>query len=319
MIVYYETSVKDFELTKSILEKYKHSEILEIRNYKNIFDKKLSNEPEKSIILASVNNAISKAPPLYWHQWGGYFFKNSLNCVYDCSYCYLKWAFKNEQNVLFLNYEDIKKQITNTISESKNDTNRFYSSDYSDNLATDTITNFCSEFIPFFATQKHAKMEIRTKSTNIDSILKLKPTNNVEIAFSLNPIEIIQEHESLTSSLDQRIKAINRLLNAWWQVGLRFIPLIECDNYETVYNDFLDYILKNIDLDKIYSIFIWGLLYTHEDYNGILKKQPYLQILHKLKKWNDWYYREERDLREYFYKLFQEKLCKTKCNICLDS
>ena len=318
MIVYYETSVKHLEQTKDILKKYKKSEILEIGNYKNIFDKKLSFQPHKSFILASVNTAISKAPALYWHKWGGYFFKNSLNCVYDCSYCYLKWAFKNEQNVFFLNYGEIQSQITKTLWESKNNINRFYSSDYSDNLATDAITNFCWEFIPFFAKQKRAKMEIRTKSTNIQSILKIAPTDNVEIAFSLNPREIIQEHESLTSSLDQRIKAINTLLDAWWQVGLRFIPLIECDNYEEVYNNFLDHILETIDIDKIYSIFIGGLLYTHEDYNEILKKQPYLQILHKLYKWDDWYYREDEKIRRYFYTLFKGKIWEKKCNLCLD-
>ena len=318
MLIYYERSVINLARTKDIFKKYKNAELLEIGNYKNIFDKKLSGQPQNSIVLASVNNAISKAPPLYGHPWWGYFFKNSLNCVYDCSYCYLKWAFKNEQNVFFLNYEDIKQQITKTIWESKNEVNWFYSSDYSDNLATDSITDFCHEFIPFFALQKHAKMEIRTKSTNIQSMLNLTPTNNVEIAFSLNPAEVIAEHEKLTSSLEKRIHAINTLINAWWQVGIRFIPLIECENYERVYNEFLDYILQNIDIDAIYSVFIGWLLYTHDDYNEILKKQPYLKILHDLEKWNDGYYRESQKMRKFFYMLFQEKLWKNTCNLCLD-
>jgi hypothetical protein len=67
MLIYYEHSVKDLSLTKDIFKKYKNAELLEIGNYKNIFDKKLSQQPSNSIILASVNNAISKAPPLYGH------------------------------------------------------------------------------------------------------------------------------------------------------------------------------------------------------------------------------------------------------------
>jgi DNA repair photolyase len=57
-------------------------------------------------------------------------------------------------------------------------------------------------------------MEIRTKSTNIRSILKLTPTDNIEIAFSLNPVEIIAEHEKLTSTLEKRVEAINTLIES---------------------------------------------------------------------------------------------------------
>jgi len=54
--------------------------------------------------------------------------------------------------VFFVNYRHIKKQIKEVLLENKrNDTVWFYSSDYSDNLATDHITNFTHEFIPFFA------------------------------------------------------------------------------------------------------------------------------------------------------------------------
>jgi spore photoproduct lyase len=57
-------------------------------------------------------------------------------------------------------------------------------------------------------------MEIRTKSTNIKALLNMKPSKNVEIAFSLNPSELIEEHERLTSSLNERILAVNTLLDA---------------------------------------------------------------------------------------------------------
>jgi DNA repair photolyase len=57
-------------------------------------------------------------------------------------------------------------------------------------------------------------MEIRTKSINITNLLKLNCTNNVEIAFSLNPSEVIKKHENLSTPLDQRIEAINKLINA---------------------------------------------------------------------------------------------------------
>jgi len=48
--------------------------------------------------------------------------------------------------------------------------------------------------------------------------LKLKPSKNIEIAFSLNPSEVIKKYELKTSLLDARIASINTLLDAGWQV-----------------------------------------------------------------------------------------------------
>jgi hypothetical protein len=67
-----------------------------------------------------------------------------------------------------VNYDDIKSQILDKIKERKdNKTIWFYTSDYSDNLATDNLTNFCEEFVPFFDSLKNVKTENRTKSINI--------------------------------------------------------------------------------------------------------------------------------------------------------
>lgn len=317
MIIYLEKSQKENEIAKKIISFYKNAKILEIDNYKNIFDKNISWETVKNIIIAKVNNAILEAPKWYWHNNNWFFLKNSINCIYDCKYCYLKWAFKNENLVFFVNYDDIKKQILEKISSSNNDF-WFYSSDYSDNLATDNLTDFCQNFVPFFAWLKNAKMEIRTKSTSINTLLKLSPNKNVEIAFSLNPQEIISDYELKTPKLDDRIKAINTLLDNWWQVWIRFLPLLETENYKEIYENFLKYITSQIDFKKIYSVFIWWLLYTKKDYNKILLKEPFLDLLYKLQDSKDWFVRENEEVRQYFYNLFESLITDKKCNICLD-
>lgn len=317
MLIYLEKKYKDNKIAKNIISFYKNAKVLEIDNYKNIFDKSLAWNTEKSIIIAGVNNAITKVPPFYGNLWEGYFFKNSLNCIYDCSYCYLKWAFKNDMQVFFVNYDEIKEQILETIKD-KSKNFRFYSSDYSDNLATDDLTHFTSEFVPFFETLENAKMEIRTKSTNIKNLLKLWPSKNTEVAFSINPSEVIEKYELKTPKLDERIKAINTMCEAWFLVWIRFQPLLEIDNYKEIYTKFLEYILPKIDFKKNNSIFIWGLMYTYDDYNKMLQKNPYLDLLYKLKKDKDLFYREDIEVRKWFYQIFDEKLNWFECSRCLD-
>ena len=352
MIIYIEKQAKDYSQTKQIIEKFKNSSIVWIDNYKNLFDKKFSWSIENCFIVAKLtSDAITDAPNWYGHNnKTSYFFKTSLNCIYNCSYCFLKWAFKNDIPVYFVNYDDIKEQIVEKIESSpqpspegegvNNDyelklktdleyKNKiwFYSSDYSDILWMDNISGFMKEFVPFFENQiplltreglgVGAMMEIRTKSWNIKSILDLWfVPKNTEFAFSLNPQELIEKYEDKTSNLESRIKAINILLDKWYKVWLRFLPLLPVKNYQNIYTDFVKEISEKIDMKKISSTFVSGLLFTKSDYNVMLKKYPKLDILYRLKEEKNWFIRESREMRDFFYKLFNT--LDDKCFICLD-
>jgi spore photoproduct lyase len=300
--------------------------------------------------VAKLNSdAITDAPDWYGHNnETSYFLKTSLNCIFNCSYCFLKWAFKNDIPVYFINYDYIKKQIIEYIKrpvsletglndwdyelklktdiEYKNKI-WFYSSDYSDILWMDNISGFIWEFVEFFEKQiplltreglgVGAMMEIRTKSGNIKPILDLWfVPKNTEFAFSLNPQELIDKYEHWTSNLDDRINAINILLDKGYKVWLRFLPLLPVKNYEEIYTKFVEDIKNRIEMKKISSTFVSGLLYTKWDYNNMLKKYPKLDILYRLQEEKSWFIRENREMRNFFYTLF-ESLDK-KCFICLD-
>lgn len=331
MIFYIEKEIINSEQVQKILKKFsksKNLQILEINNYKNLFDKKISWEKWENIfILAKLkSNPITTAPPKYWHNWNAYFFKTSLNCIFDCSYCFLKWAFKNMYPVLFLNYSDIQKEIENKILEIKkenpnHETIRFYSSDYSDIQGFDFMSDFNENFVKFFEKFDNVMMETRTKSADIENFLEMEKNwfvpKNTEIAFSLNPQNLIEKYEHWTSSLEARFSAINKLLNKWFKVWLRFLPLLPVQNYEEIYKKFLEEVKKNIDMEKIFSVFATWLLYTKDDYKKILAKNPELDILYQLQDWWDWFFREKEKVRRNFYKIFEEFHEKTI--ICLDN
>ncbi len=342
MIIYVEKDIQNDQKTKEILEKFPQANIVFIDNYKNIFSKKLPIWANKnSFILATLKTkSITQAPKFYWHNnKNSYFLKTSINCIFDCSYCFLKWAFKNDIPVYFLNYWEIKEEILLKIKNikqessikniendfelklkiNKNYKNKtwFYSWDYSDILAMEYIAWFIKEFVWFFEKLENTMMEIRTKSCNIKPILDLWfIPKNTEFAFSLNPQELIEKYEHKTSSLEQRIKAINTLTEKGYKVWLRFLPLLPVENYQEIYTKFVDEIRKNIDMKKISSTFVSWLLYTKRDYSVMLKKYPKLDILYKLKQEKDGFVRENKQLRDFFYTLFK-KLDK-KCFICLD-
>ncbi len=329
MILYIEKDAVDYPTTKKNISLFPQAEKIYIKNYKNIFDKHIPLHQEKSIIVAKLTwSAIWKTPDNYGHTTNTYFFKTSLNCVFDCSYCYLKWAFKNDMQVYFVNYDEIKNEISEVIenmeityndSETSSEWQQiwFYSSDYSDILWSNKISGFLQEFVPFFEKFDNVMMEVRTKSTSIQDIIDLWfIPKNTEFAFSLNPQILIDKFEKWTPCLDDRIKAINKLLEQGYKVWLRFLPLLPVKNYEQIYREFVEYIKENIDIKKVHSSFAAGLLYTKDDYNKIIKKYPKLDILHRLKLEKDDFVRCDRKARDFFYKIFKD--LDENCMICMD-
>ena len=325
MLVYIENKIKNNSQVLSFIAKFKNIDVIYVDNYKNIFDKKMPVwNKEKTIIFAELKwNCLTQAPEDYGHEKFSYFLKNSLNCIFDCRYCFLKWAFVNDFQVYFVNYDDMKEEISLSLENYKKlwlkqRKLRFYSSDYSDNLWMNGFSNFVQEFVPFFETLDGAMMEIRTKSVNIQPLLDLWfIPQNTEIAFSLNPQELIEKYEKWVASLDDRIQAVNILLEKWFKVWLRFLPLLPVENYQQIYWEFIDYIKQKIPMDKISSTFASGLLYTKADYMNILKKDPYFDIMYLLEENEDGFVREKKEIRDWFYNQFRQ--LDKKCMVCLDS
>ena len=286
MLIYYESKVKDLPLTQKIFEQFKNSEKIEIQHYKNLFDTKIWNyKTEPLIILAKQEKiAIIATPENYWFPWKSFFFKPSLNCFFNCKYCYLQGTFRNHFPVFFLNYEDMQKEITNQIQKERqswfNDQITFYASNYADLLATENISHFHKNFLPFCESlPDNVLIETRTKSGNTTALLDYaknlnwkSPTQKMEIAFSLSPRIIAEKYELWTANIDNKINAINLLLEKWFRIGLRFLPLLPVQNFQQIYSEFLDEFITKVDIKKISSVTIAPLIFNQWDYDVLIKK-----------------------------------------------
>ena len=272
------------EITKQIFDKFWNCEKIEIQHYKNLFDANIWNyTTEPLIILAKQEHiAILPTPENYWFPWKSFFFKPSLNCFFNCKYCYLQWTFKNRFPIFFLNYEDMQLEILNQVKKERNNwfdwQITFYASNYADLLATEDISQFHKNFLPFCKTlPDNVLIETRTKSANINTLLDYvkqwwTPTNKLEIAFSLSPKSIAQQYELWTAPLKKKLEAINSLIHNWYRVWLRFLPLLPVQNFQEIYSDFLDTIITSLPINNIASIAIAPLIFNEWDYNVLIKK-----------------------------------------------
>lgn len=313
MLIYLEQQAKKYSLTKQILSRFSDADVVEIQHYKNLFDKKIEYPTEKCLILAKSDRLkLFPVPENYGYQDAkAFFFVTQLNCVFDCAYCYLKGAFKNNFPVVFVNYEDIQAELKTKILEIRNGwyTEKivFYASNYADLVGMEGFSDFHQSFIPFFEQFENVLMETRTKSGNIQSLLDMQIVpKNTEIAFSLNPQAIIDEYERWSSSLISRIAAIKILQSKWWKVWIRFLPLLPVPGYVEIYDQFLRELCQEIDIKNVNSIFLATLIYNKQDWITIQKKEPEFILLKNLELGEDGLVRVSASDREVFDWLFKK-------------
>jgi spore photoproduct lyase len=97
-------------------------------------------------------------------------------------------------------------------------------------------------------------LELRTKSTQVRSLLNRSPITNCVVAFSLSPDAIARKVEAKAPSLQRRLDALIKVQAHGWQVGLRFDPLIYTSNYRELYQQLFAQIFAHINLAQLHSV-----------------------------------------------------------------
>lgn len=194
-----------------------------------------------------------------------YYFSHMLNCLYDCRYCFLQGMYQSANYVLFVNYEDFQDNIKQLCKSQPDAKFHFFSGYDCDSLALEPVTGFAEAFLPFFENIPNAWLELRTKSTQIRSLVARKPLTRCVVAFSLSPDAIADKVEHKAPSLARRLAAITTLQHHGWQIGLRFDPIIYSSDYKQQYREFFNQVFGMINNSLLHSVSL-GLFRLPEAY-----------------------------------------------------
>ena len=99
----------------------------------------------------------------------------------------------------------------------------------SDLILENTITNNLVWTIENFNNSLKGKLTFPTKFDMVDPILNINHNKKIIVRMSVNPEEIINKVEFGTSRLYERIQAINKLVEADYEVGIIIAPIILID------------------------------------------------------------------------------------------
>lgn len=181
-------------------------------------------------------------------------------CLYECSYCFLQ-GYQNVAGIIlpcnlpdFLNREKIKP-VDNKMFFLP----RVGSGEFTDSLIFDDVTLFSGDIVKFFKENKDISFEFKTKSTNIDNLLKLGGSSNIVVSWSVNAEQMIKENEHCTPTLQERLKAAQKCVQAGYSVGFHFDPVILYEDWKQGYKKTIENIFDFIDGKYIKWISIGSL------------------------------------------------------------
>ena len=236
--IFIERDLVDHPMALSILTQFKHQPVRVLEHYDEVWGKfkkpYLQKRDNLSLFIAQKKGQLVKEAPEAYGVSGErhYYFIHAYNCIYECQYCYLQGYFSTPDIVLFINHEDILKEIKTHIHQERV---WFHAGEFSDSLALSHVTGELATYFNFFKEHPQAFLELRTKSINIKKLKELEPLANVIISFSISPEKIAKRIDLKTPSLALRLKAMKELKDLGFKLAIHLDPIIAMDDFREEY------------------------------------------------------------------------------------
>jgi spore photoproduct lyase len=279
-ILYIERAIQSHPRTQEIVRRFPNATSILIDRYTEVFNPKAQNfraqKQNPALILAEKRDGWVLPVPESYGLGGDkhYYFSHMLNCVYDCRYCFLQGMYRSAHYLVFVNFEAFWGEIQRLVSEDTHAEQWFFSGYDCDSLAFEPVTSFAQTFIPFFSTLPNARLELRTKSTQIRSLLEHDPIKQVIIAYSLNPEPIAVRLEEGAPSLAKRLQAMQTLQKQGWTIGIRFDPIVWVEDAQTLYASFFESVFAQLDTEKLHSITLGPFRLPRSFYKNMVQLYP---------------------------------------------
>ncbi|MEH3036182.1 MAG: radical SAM protein [Sphingomonas adhaesiva] len=171
-------------------------------------------------------------------------------CPAHCSYCYLAGSLKGPPVTrVYANLDEILDALPAYLNRgtitSRDDTRAhegttFEASCYTDPLAIEPLTGSLSATIAWFGRwQASAQLRFTTKFDDVAPLLAIDHQRRTRMRASINP-PAYARFEGGTAAVADRLRALRRVADAGYPIGLTIAPIIAADGWEDAYGALID-------------------------------------------------------------------------------
>ncbi|WP_457552130.1 spore photoproduct lyase family protein [Desulfobacula sp.] len=175
-------------------------------------------------------------------------------CTMDCSYCILQAYFHPPVLQYFAGLEILGTALEKNFCQNK--IFRIGTGEYTDSLIWEKISLQPKFLVETFAKQNNCLLELKTKTTNIESLLPLDHNGKTVIAWSVNTPDIIGSQERGTASLKARLEAARRVESKGYKLAFHFDPMVIYPGCENEYKKVIKKIFEHVSSENIVWISI---------------------------------------------------------------
>lgn len=315
--IYFEKNIENYELGKMLLKKYKDVPKIEIENHNNIEEMR---KKENSEFLKMKKNLIIGVRKTHKyvenHKVSDYLVPyTSSGCIASCMYCYLVCHYNKCAYLrLFVNREEMLEKIIKMANKSDRELT-FEIGSNSDLVLENTITNNLVWTIENFKNTEKGKLTFPTKFAFVDDLLPLNHKRKIIIRMSVNPEYIINNVEFGTSRLKDRVEAINKLVEADYEVGILIAPVIFLDNWKSLYHELIMYLETKLTSKAKKEVFFEVIFMTYSYVHNAINQEAFINSIdifdkNKMTGRGKGKYMYKSDLREEGEIFFREELNK---------
>lgn len=246
--IFYEPAALTYELGDMLKQKYPEIPWIPIESHNKIDQLRTNSNKEFAAMKQHLIIGIRKTHRYVEnHKISDFLVPyTSSGCTAMCLYCYLVCNYNKCSYLrLFVNREEMMTKLLRHAEKSGQDYTYEIGSN-SDLILENTITGNLIWTIEQFSKSSHGHITFPTKFNQVDPLLSLNHRGKTMLRMSVNPQPIIERVEFGTAALSDRIKALNKVCDAGYPVGLLIAPVIFVENWKKLYSDLIDYLADSL-------------------------------------------------------------------------
>ncbi len=264
--IYLEKSAEDYALTRNILARLPDVPVERIENAA-VLAKSLAGRPDPIgegkrylVLRRDPGRAFKPFPQSEDYLSCDYFTLHvAEGCDLECSYCILQAYLTNPFLTVYVNVEEMLARLQEILDADPERMFRIGTGQLADSLSLDPVTGLSNILIPFFARQKNAVLELKTKSHFVDDLLELDHNGRTIISWSVNSPKIMREEEHKCAPLEERLAAARRAADAGYRCGFHFDPIVDYPGWKKDYAETAAAIAETLRPEEIAWISMGGL------------------------------------------------------------
>ena len=197
------------------------------------------------------------------------------NCGLDCTYCSIQSFYSG--NEVLMDNEFGKKLLSLPIE--KNQSYHIGTGQSSDSLMWGNKEGILDDILTFSHINPNVILEFKTKSSNVEYLIKNEYPRNIITTWSLNPQVVIDNEEHLTASLEHRLRAARRIADKKRLVGFHFHPIIRYEGYLDDYCHLAKKVMNSFSESEVALISMGTVTFTKKTIKEIRSRNIKSKIL----------------------------------------